>query len=241
MKFTLKRIIPIAILTAAMALQLRAADPLFVKTGELDIVALLPPPPAAGSDEAKIEIETVLKLQASRTPAEVDRAKAEAKLTPAAFAPVLGESFTAANLPAVFALLTDAAADSKLLSDAAKVHFARKRPQFVDDRVTPAITGEIDASYPSGHATRGMLWAGILSEIAPDKTDLLVQRGEEIGWDRVIAGVHAPTDIYAGRVVGQALFQNMKSNPDFAARLAKAKAEYEAFKLKQPAAAAMPK
>ena len=232
---SLKRLLPIALLL--IAAQAFAATPTFVKPADLDVAAMLPPPPALASDEANRELETVLKLQSARTPAEVNRAKSEAKLTPAAFTSVLGDNFTAANLPTLFALLTDAAADSKILSDGAKTQFNRKRPQFVDPHVTPAIEGETDASYPSGHATRGMLWACILSDIAPDKKDALMVRGEEIGWDRIIAGVHFPSDVYAGRIVGKSVANALGKNADFQGRLAKAKAEYAAFLAKTPAAA----
>ncbi len=236
----MRRVAPVGLIILLCFGNLLAADPHFIKPVELDAVAMLPPPPVAGSDEAKTEVETVLKLQQTRTPADVARANAEAKLTPAAFSPVLGDAFTAKNLPVLFALLTDAAADSKLSSESAKTHYARQRPQFVDPQVKPSISGEVDASYPSGHATRGILWATILMEIAPDKKEMLIQRGEEIGWDRVLAGVHFPSDVYAGRILGQALAQAMKKDSGFQARLAKAKAEYETFKAAHEAGLAMP-
>ncbi len=201
---------------------------------------MLPPPPVAGALESAIDLETVLKLQESRTAADIARADAEAKLTPAAFAPVFGAGFTAENLPTLFALLTDAAADSKILSEAAKTQFARSRPQFADPRVKPSISGEVDGSYPSGHATRGMLWARLLIEIAPDLKDALIKRGEEIGWDRVVAGVHFPSDIYAGRMLGQITAQMLKKDPEFQTRLAKAKTEYEAFLTSHKMEMAMP-
>jgi acid phosphatase (class A) len=226
----MKRFLCLAfLLVGAAPALLIAADAHFVKPVDFDAVALLAPPPVAGSDEAKMEVETILKLQQRRTPEEVARAKSEAKLSPAAFASVLGSEFTADNCPKIFALLTDAAADSKILSDGVKTQYDRKRPKFVDSRVTPAIDGENDASYPSGHATRGMLWSRILIDIAPDKKDALIARGEEIGWDRVLAGVHYPSDVYAGRVLGQNLAQVLKKSPDFQSRIAEAKAEYAAF------------
>ncbi len=231
----MKRFIPAMVLALALTAGLRAADPHFVKPADLNAAALLPAPPAKGSQEATYELETVLKLQATRTDAEVARAKSEAKLSPAAFQPVFGKDFTAENLPLLFALLTDAAADSKAISDPAKTQFARQRPQFADSKVQPAISGEVDGSYPSGHATRGILWASILSQIAPDKKEALLQRGEEIGWDRIIAGVHFPSDIYAGRVLGLALAHAMNNDPAFQAQFAKAKAELEAFMKTHPA------
>ena len=54
-----------------------------------------------------------------------------------------------------------------------------------------------------------------------------LKRGQEIGWDRVIAGVHFPSDVYAGRVLGRALAQAMLKSSDFQGRLMQAKAEFE--------------
>ena len=132
---------------------------------------VLPRPPVAGSQEIATELAVVLKLQATRTEEDVKRAKAEAKLSPAAFQPVLGDEFTAENFPTVYALLQDAGKDSKVFSTKAKDYFARPRPNLADAHVQPVIEGEIDPGYPSGHATRGMLWASILCEIAPDKKE----------------------------------------------------------------------
>lgn len=206
-----------------------AADTHFIKPAAVDITALLPPPAAAGSLEASLEVATVLKLQESRSPAEVARAQSEAKLSPAAFQPVFGPDFTADHLPLLFSLLTDAAADSKAVSDPAKAIYNHPRPQFADPRVKPSISGETDGSFPSGHASRGMLWAHLLIELAPEKKDAILARGQEIGWDRVIAGVHFPSDIYAGRVLGLTLAHMMDKEPAFQERMAKVKAEWEAF------------
>ena len=42
-----------------------------------------------------------------------------------------------------------------------------------------------------------------------------MERGREIGWDRVIAGLHHPSDIVAGRVLGQALAEAVLADPKF--------------------------
>ena len=62
------------------------------------------------------------------------------------------------------------------------------------------------------------------------QTKLLFERGEEIGWDRVLAGVHFPSDVYGGRMLGLLAAQAMKKDAVFQERLAKARSEYDAFK-----------
>ena len=48
-----------------------------------------------------------------------------------------------------------------------------------------------------------------------------------MGWDREIAGVHFPTDIYAGRVLGQALAHALLANPEIKAQLETLKPELD--------------
>jgi acid phosphatase (class A) len=75
----------------------------------------------------------------------------------------------------------------------------------------------------------------ILAEIAPERRAALIQRGREIGWDRVIAGAHYYSDVVAGRVFGQALWESLRASPQFQQELAKAKAEFDAARCRQGA------
>src|SRR3954452_614682 len=105
----MRRRIPIAAGALCLAWVAWAAlgkQPALVETTAVDVLELLPPPPAAGSLQATSELETVLRVQSSRSDADVKRAKAENHLTPAAFQTVLGPKFTPAKYPAVFELLT---------------------------------------------------------------------------------------------------------------------------------------
>ncbi len=230
----MNRVALVTFFTLALVTCARAADLHFIEPSAVDVVSLLPPPPPAGSKEAAAELELVLKAQANRTQAEIEQARAEADLSPAAFQEVLGESFTEGNFPKTYEMLKDAAKDSKSFSNQAKTYFKRPRPGMADAHVQPSIEGESDPSFPSGHATRGMLWALILSELAPDKKDALPKRGQEIGWDRLVAGLHYPSDLYAGRVLGRALAEQMQKDAKFQRRLAAAKVEFQAVQNRTP-------
>ena len=52
--------------------------------------------------------------------------------------------------------------------------------------------------------------------------------GLNVGWHRVLAGVHFPSDIQAGRVLGMAIAARMINSPAFQADLAAVKAELAA-------------
>jgi acid phosphatase (class A) len=191
---------------------------------------LIPPPATVGSEEQRSEIDSILAVQAVRTPAQIARFKAEEKLGLGAFAAIMPSFCTADNLPKLAKLLDSTGGDAKYLTGVSKAVFQRKRPYWEDSRIQPLGKREEDMSYPSGHATKGTVWAMILAELEPDLKDKLAERGREIGWDRVIGGVHYPSDIVAGRVLGQAIAEALMASPHFQADLKVAKAEYDSLK-----------
>jgi acid phosphatase (class A) len=52
--------------------------------------------------------------------------------------------------------------------------------------------------------------------------------GRSLGWHRVQMAEHYPTDIYAGRVLAQAIVRELKSNPEFQHDFAEVKTELQA-------------
>jgi acid phosphatase (class A) len=66
----------------------------------------------------------------------------------------------------------------------------------------PAVPAAYSASYPSGHATVGAMMAILLAQMVPERRAALFERGWDYGQARVISGVHFPTDVEAGRVLG---------------------------------------
>jgi acid phosphatase (class A) len=218
------RILAIAILCCSAA-TVRAESPAYFHSDAVDPVKLLPEPPAIGSAEDRGELDLILQLQQTRTQKDVDRCASEVVVGVDAFRTVMGPWFTAKNLPQLAKLFRDLQKDSRQFGDTAKNHFHRPRPEHEDARIHVPITDEMTFAYPSGHATRGMLFAEILAAIAPGHRKELIERGEEIGWDRVIAGLHHPSDIGAGRVLGQQLAQSLLADAKFQDVLAGVKKE----------------
>jgi acid phosphatase (class A) len=68
----------------------------------------------------------------------------------------------------------------------------------------------------------------LLAEAVPDKADAILALGRGIGWRRVLLGHHYPTDIYAGRCLGQAVVRELKANPAFVKDFAQVKDEIAA-------------
>ncbi len=212
-------------LLLAVAVAARAQSPKYFDPPPVDPVKLIPAPPAEHSAEDRAELDLILAIQQKRTQAEVDRCESEAKLKIDAFKSVLGPWCTSKELPRTAKLFAAVAKDSKPIVDAVKDHYRRPRPEHEDDRIHVAIDDETTFAYPSGHSTRGTMYALLLAEVFPQQRDALLERGREIGWDRVIAGLHHPSDIVAGRVLGQALAQAVLADPKFQADFAAMKKE----------------
>lgn len=168
-------------------------------TQSQDLIAFLGPYPAPGSDEAKADLAIVLWHQRTRSSAEVQRAASEIKLDLGTYAVAMGCPMDAIRYPKTADLLDRVSKDLRASIDGLKKHHLRPRPQMTDARVKPAIEPEFSPSYPSGHATRGLAFALVLAELAPDHRDALLAQGRQIGVDRVIGGVHFPSDIEAGQ------------------------------------------
>jgi hypothetical protein len=205
-----------------------ATTPLYFDPATIDLKALLPDPPANGSPTTLKEIEIILEKQKTRTPEEAARVKQEVHLNAYLFENVLGPWFTEKDLPLTALLFqrVDAVVHPVIVS--AKKYWDRPRPFLQDARLHPPIDLPKNASYPSGHSTVGNLDALILAELAPDLKDALLARGRQIGDDRVIGGVHFPSDVDAGRTLARDLFDKFMASPAFQADLAKAKAEVAA-------------
>ena len=62
----------------------------YIAAGSVDLMRLLPPPPASGSGVTRAEIDELLRIQASRTPADCERAAADRDAKLSRFMEALG-------------------------------------------------------------------------------------------------------------------------------------------------------
>ena len=220
------RLYPRLALLLVCAAPLRAAGPY---AHNLDWQALLPPPPVFHSPEDKADRDEAFAIYQARTPADVERAKAEHTTTVFAFTSAIGREFRHGQYPKLEALSNAVELAAKSSIDGAKEHWRRPRP-YQDDPARFSHPGDMEKGpgYPSGHSARGTVLALVLAEIFPGQRDAILAKGRLIGWTRIEVGVHTPLDIYAGRVLGQAIFRQLMQDPAFQADLAAAKAEMAA-------------
>jgi acid phosphatase (class A) len=206
---------------------LHADEPRYFTTDQLDPVAVLPPPPAPGSAEEAADLATTVAVHKACNPADLAAAKSQENFNVYAFAPIIGPFFQRDTLPATQAFFHRVHKTTEEIQNAAKIAFHRTRP-YVLDHSLAEDQPEDSYSYPSAHSTSSTVCALILADLFPEKRDEILALGRTIGWHRVQYGKHYPTDIYAGRVLAQAIVRQLKGNPAFQRDLAAAKTELTA-------------
>ncbi len=228
----LGRLAPVLFALAVSVAPLRAADAHYLPTGKPDAIALLAPPPLPDSPEQAADIAEVQSVSRAASSNEVASALAEKKFNAFSFAPAIGDFFRPGNLPRTEEFFRHVQKDAVIVTDHAKEYWKRPRPYTID----PTLAGgklEKSFSYPSGHSTESMTLALVLADLFPEQREAILAQARGIGWHRVQIARHYPTDIYAGRVLAQAIVREMKRNVDFQKDFAAVKAEIAA--LQQPA------
>jgi acid phosphatase (class A) len=194
---------------------------------------VLPAPPGTNSPEQGVELAEVTNVCMKASPDDVKRATNEINFSIAPFTNVMGRWFQTDKLPETMAFLQKVQKDTERVTDIGKPFWHRKRP-YED---YPALTNVFktngipmpdepsNTGCPSGHSTRGTVFALLLSELIPDKQKEILDVGQRMGWNRVILGMHYPADVYAGRVLGIAIVRDMKANRGFQKKFNLVKAE----------------
>lgn len=199
-----------------------AAERRYLAPGAIEVRALLPEPPPVGSAMEAAELDLVRAIMQSASPEALARAEREVAMTPAIFSDVLGEQFTPQKCPRTFALLVQVAREAKAISDRAKNDYARPRPATNKHGTTEM---EKSNSYPSGHSTRAAVWCEALCALYPERAEALRARAALVGYGRIALGVHYPSDVAAGRVLGVEIVKRLHESPAFTSDLDGARAE----------------
>jgi acid phosphatase (class A) len=219
------RVLPAAALLAMLTCAAQAGSTYYIDPSQTDLVHILAPPPAPDSDEGKADLAAVLAAQASRTDVEVRSAQADSEASVFRFAGVMGPEFRAENLPFAMTFFKNVYSDDDQAVAMAKSYFDRPRPFVADHDVKPVIEQAPNASYPSGHATFAYVTAILLADMVPEKAAAIFGRAAILAHNRVVAGVHYPTDVDAGRVSGSVIDNVFLHEPRFMADFEKARAE----------------
>lgn len=194
---------------------------------------LLPVPPASGSAAAAADLDFHQQLQGQRIGLRWELAAQDAVLkfpaVASTFSCALGVSISQEATPHLNMLLRRSLADAGLSTYAAKDKYQVQRPfvKLAQASCSPADEAALtrDGSYPSGHAAVGWAWGLILTELAPERSQALLERAYAFGRSRAVCAVHWKSDIEAGQLMAAAAVAKLHGNADFVAQLGAARAE----------------
>ena len=196
----------------------------------------LPDWPQGGAD-ADVDLQAVLAAQALRTPADVKEALLDATRSPLAWAQDsagLGVTFTEQRYPVTTALLLALHEDMRAVNLAANVEKGhRPRPAVIDARVKSIFVASLNntASYPSARTASSSVWALLLGDVFTHRRAALLAHADRTAQLRLIGGAHFPSDLHAGKQVGDAYYAQVLMNPSFQQAMVLARKEATAAKL----------
>lgn len=188
-----------------------------------DLRQSLRPPPATDSKEQQEDEQEIIHLQRSRKSSDCRRAESEIEAT-------LGNFYGRPNGPLTKAQVDHLNDFFKILRNEAaafigklKEEYPRRRPYQYMKGISPCIKKETSNSYPSGHAIFAELYSRVLTDLFPNEKAEINARDETIGKDRVLTGLHYPSDVRGGRRVGRMIYEELKKSKSYQEAFAKIK------------------
>jgi acid phosphatase (class A) len=166
--------------------------------------------PAPGSEEEALEDLILLDYQDTRT--QEDCAKAAREQNGETLNKFFGDLLSKREVAILSVKLLRVAAISASNVLIAKKMYKRARPYDRNPEITPCIETESSLSYPSGHTALGRMYARVLSMRFPAREAAFMKRANEIAHNRVLGGVHHPSDIEAGKKLADYLVNKFYKN-----------------------------
>jgi acid phosphatase (class A) len=207
-----------------------AANEIYINAEQLDLVPFLPLPVANGSAEDRAQQMEVMEIQKSASKERIAQANADVEETVfAMYGNILGSKFKAESLPKVTALFEKMGETESVVVDPVKLYFGRKRPYLSNPDIKALVKPSTSGAYPSGHTSRSVMMAIILSKMLPEKQGSIFERADDYAQSRVIGGMHYLSDIEAGRKAGTAIASALLSNSQFIVDFENAKKELRSF------------
>lgn len=146
------------------------------------------------------------------------------------FSDALGIKLSNETTPEIMLLAGRATTDVHRANILVKNYYQRVRPfaQFKEPSLKPWTDDEEAAtfSYPSGHSSRGWVYAFVLASIAPERAEALFQRALTYANNRVICGHHWQTDVDASLLLASGIFATVVSSDEYRTQMVKAREEY---------------
>ncbi len=184
---------------------------------------LIPPAPKRNSAQDKKDYAELLQRQKSRTPAQCAKGAEQVVVTVGTFYGGENGVLSPKEVQHLLPLFHRLAGETNYVIQLEKRKWGRPRPYEVDQRLNPCAHRETTKAYPSGHAAIAKLFENALIELYPNRAKRIKELSQEIGNTRITIGVHHPSDIHAGRILGDLVYKKLKTSNAFAAWLTDAK------------------
>ena len=171
-------------------------------------------PPAPETAAARDDLAVLNWLQSHRTPQMVATTWSTLGRDVALFSPALGVDMSkstptmAKGLEAFLALVDQAC-------NRIKAVVRRPRPYWSHPELKPCLPPERGFSFPSGHSSWYAAAAELLADLVPERRERVLTIGSYGGANRVMCGVHYPSDVDAAQRFGRAAAAQIIASPQW--------------------------
>lgn len=213
------RLIPLVLVALALAADVGAAEgtpnfPEYLAPDAVDFTTIIPPAPDEMSFAARAEQDLVRQVARHRTAEQARLAQHFARLDVfKMLAPVIGDWASANTLPRTAVVFEQIRRAGRPAIEAAKNAWNRDRPYVLNPGIEPAVERPRNTSYPSGHSADAMIYASMLIELFPELAADWQQQAALVSWSRLVGGVHYPSDLLAGKLLGAAIARELLKSP----------------------------
>jgi acid phosphatase (class A) len=170
--------------------------------------------PAPGSQAEADDLAILLWLQRYRTPEMVAATWLLLERNLSTFSGAVGAE-VGGSTPALKAGLESFMAPVTTAFGAIKRQRARVRPYVAHAELSPCLPPEATGSFPSGHATWFRATAELLADLLPERRERIERVGRQGGANRVLCGVHYPSDVEAGQRLGAEAARQIIASPQW--------------------------
>lgn len=178
----------------------------------------VPPAPAAGSAVDREDLAEIRRWQEVRTEAQCAAANAQPDATYDNFFGAISP-FGGTAPKEVEKIFFKVRADTASMVFLLKRKYERPRPFLRDPALIPCLDREGGYAYPSGHSAVARVFGRILSGLVPKHADKYMSYASQAALNRVIGGVHHPSDTEAGKKLGDAVYKALEQDRAFKADL----------------------
>lgn len=193
----------------------------------IPLATLLLPPPADGGVVSMAELHELQFLDGWRTKDQAAHAQADHKRSLERFLAGMDIKLTAKPEIALHFFDCVAGAAEKSVGEA-KRQFNRTRPyKYANSwlHILKEVADDDSPSYPSGHATYGMVIGLLLADMLPERKVDIMKRIEDFGVSRLVSGVHFRSDVYAGDIAGAVIVATFFKDAAFREEFSKARSD----------------